>query len=105
MLKFKNNLILYVRFIDVILGVWKETNENPTNFKRFKLALNKQYTLKLKTKNLIHISDPLDVAIAIKKKMIVTKTFQKLENLYLCITFNSAPPGQLISLVTGRLGT
>lgn len=55
MLKFKDNLILYVRFIDVIWGVWKETNENPTNFKRFKIALNEQYKLKLKTKNLIHI--------------------------------------------------
>ena len=35
----------------------------------------------------------------------MTKIFQKIENLYLYITFNSShPPGLLISLVTGRLG-
>ena len=104
--RFKDNLILYVRFIDDILVVWKETNENPENFNHFRTALNEQCKLKWKTEDLSRSVDFLDVTISLVGGKAQTKTFQKEENLYLYITFNSAhPPGLLVSLVTGRLGT
>ena len=103
--RFEKNLIFYVRFIDDIFGVWEETEENPTCFEKFKINLNNQCKLNWKTTTLSKSSDFLDVTISLINEEIFTRTFKKIENLFLYITFNSAhPPGLLISLVTGRLG-
>lgn len=79
--QFKNNLILYVRFIDDILRVWRETHENPTNFHRFKTALNEQCKLKWKTEELSNSVNFLDVIISLTGGKVQTKTFQKTKNL------------------------
>ena len=104
--RFNKNLLMYVRFIDAIFGIWQETEENPTNFETYKTLLNAQCKLEWVTKEPKNIADFLDLTLTIRNGNVDTKTSEKAENLFLYIPYNSAhPPGLLKSLVFGRVGT
>ena len=99
---FKDNLLIYVRFIDDIFGIWIDTDVH--NFDTFKSSLP-YGNLTWKTTPLDTWCDFLDVTITIESSRFLSiKTFQKMMNLYLYLPRDSAhPPGALKGLIVGNL--
>ena len=103
---FKDNLVVYVRYIDDIFLVWKETQNSP--FKNFTTSLNNQCKLTWVTEKLSTSVNFLDLAITLDHNAgrFWTRTYQKDMNLFLYIPALSAyPPGLLKSLIYGLLET
>ena len=76
--RFKNNLLLYVRQIDDIFGVWKDSPDDPNAWEEFKRVLNGVCNLKWKTTALRTKVDFLDLTILIDSSgNLWTRTFQK----------------------------
>lgn len=102
---FKNNFLLYIRFIDDIFIVWKDSPTTPNVFDSFKKSLNDQCKLKWKTVDKSTKLDFLDITIKLDQLngTFVTCTFQKESNIHLHIPGNSAhPPGVVKSIIFGR---
>ena len=103
---FEDNLVLYVRYIDDIFLVWKETQRN--QFKNFTKSLNDQCKLTWVTEKLCTSVNFLDLTIMLDRNAgrFWTRTYQKDMNLFLYIPALSAhPPGLLKSLIYGLLET
>ena len=105
--KYKKNLLLYVRQIDDIFGIWIENKDNPNAWEDFQQDLNSACKLEWTTTPLSKSVDFLDITIMLDKKgNISTKTFQKKMNLFLYIPPHSShPPGLMKSLIYGLLLT
>ena len=104
--KYKQNILLYKRFIDDIFLVWKNNPNDPSAFKSFKQDLNDQCKLNWETEKLTKSVNFLDLTITWKKNKFITRTYQKAMNLFLYIPEHSAhPPGLTKSLITGLLET
>ena len=85
---YKDNILFYVRTIDDILIIWKQTPNTP--FQTFKTDLNNQCKLNWNTENPTHTTNFLDLTISIDTLgHITTKTYQKPMNLFLYIPKNS----------------
>ena len=81
--KYKRNLLLYVRQIDDIFGIWVDDPENPNAWEHFKDDLNNACKLDWETTSLRTSVDFLDITITLATDgTISTKTFQKAENLF-----------------------
>ena len=97
---FKDNLLIYVRFIDDIFGIWIDTDVH--NFDTFKSSLP-YGNLTWKTTPLDTRCDFLDVTITIESlRFLSTKISQKMMNLYLYLPrdnvhFPGAQKGLIIS--------
>ena len=105
---FKSNFLLYIRFIDNIFIVWKDSPKCPNAFNSFKKSLNNQCKLKWKTIDRTMELDFLEITIKINQResSFVTHTFQKDSDLHLHIPGNSShPPGVIKSIVFGCLET
>ena len=104
--KYQDNLLLYIRFIDDILIIWKKSNNEANTFISFKKDLNDRCKLEWKTEDLSKSTNFLDLTITLKNNNFETKTYQKSMNLFLYIPEHSAhPPGLIKSLITGLLET
>ena len=101
---FYTNLPFYIRFIDDIFGIWDESGT--ANFHDFNKSLNNQCKLTWKTERPSMTANFLDLTLRIENNKIVTKTYQKPENLFPYIPGNWAhPPGLLNSFVTSLVRT
>lgn len=104
-----SHLIIYLkRFIDDSIGIFKRTN----NFKEEWIAFQADWPFgKLEwdftteeTNNNIHQVDYMDITIYRQNNNLLTKTFEKKENLHLYIPKHTAhPPGILYGMVIGVL--
>ena len=106
--QFKNNLLLYLRYIDDIFIVWKDLKSDPDAFERFKNELDIQCNLKWVTEDKSYKTNFLDLTIEIDRytNSFTTRTYQKASNLFLYIPAHSAhPPGLIKGLVYGFLET
>ena len=110
--KFKNNLLIYLRFIDNIFIVWKDSTSSSTSaqiyFNSFKKYLNDKCNLTWLTEDRCERTTFLDLTVKIDKTngKFATTTFQKACNLFPYIPAHSShPPGQIKSLVFGLLQT
>jgi len=66
-IKYKENLQLYIRFIDNILLVWKHSTNGSNTFKSFKQDLNDRCKLEWETEGLNKSINFLDLTINLKK--------------------------------------
>jgi len=105
MTKCKDNTLFYGRFIDDGIGVWIDTPKERHNWRGFLADINNWGSLKWTNTGHVDSLVFLDMTITIKPDgQLHYKTYQKPLNLYLYIPPASAhPPGQLRSLVFGRL--
>ena len=104
--KYKNNLVLYKRYIDDIFFIWKHDPHHPRAFAEFRKDLSLQCKLNWITPDLSNCLNFLDLTISFKNGRFTFKTFQKAMNLYLYIPSHSAhPPGLLKSLIYGLVLT
>ena len=105
--KYKKNLLLYVRQIDDIFGVWIDDPEKPDAWEYFKRDLNSACKLDWSTTSLRTSVDFLDITISLSQSgTLSTRTYQKSENLFLYIPPHSShPPGLMKSLIFGLLLT
>ena len=105
--KYRQNLLLFVRQIDDIFGVWVDIENNPNAWEDFQYDLNHASKLDWITTDLSRKVDFLDITISVDVNgNLWTKTFQKPMNLFLYIPPHSAhPPGLMKSLIYGLLKT
>ena len=102
--KYQDNLLLYIRFIDDILIIWKKSKNEANTFISFKKDLNDRCKLEWKTEDLSKSTNFLDLTTILKNNNFGTKTYQQSMNLCLYIPEYSAhPPGLIKSLITGLL--
>ena len=83
--KYKENIVLYLRYIDDILLIWKDLPTKPTAFTSFAHDIDNQCNLKWKTEELSDKTNFLDLTIMLdrSKGRCITRTFQKELNLFL----------------------
>ena len=101
---FKQNLLLYLRYIDDIFVVWKDLESDPNAFDRFKNELDNQCNLTWITEDRSYKTNFLDLTIEVDRytNSFTTRTYQKASNLFLYIPAHSAhPPGLIKGLVYG----
>ena len=99
---FKDNLLLYLRFINDIFIVWKDNASNPNVLNLFKDKLNNQCKLDWITDDRKSEVNFLDITVKLNKISgnITTNTFQKKMNLFLYIPAHSThPPGLIKALL------
>ena len=103
--KCKDNILFYGCFIDNGIGVWMDAEEGRHNWRGILADTNNWGSLKWTNTGHVDSLVFLDVTITIKPDgQLHYKTYQKPLNLCLYIPPASAhPPGQLCSLVFGRL--
>jgi hypothetical protein len=105
LIKYKSNLLFIKRFIDDIIGIWIET-ENQNAWKEFNLDLNNFGSLKWTCEDrLVNHLIFLDIKITLDMNQRFSFwTFQKDMNLYLYIPPASAhSPNMLKGLIYGCL--
>ena len=61
--KYKENIVLYLRYIDDILLIWKDLPTKPTAFTSFAHDIDNQCNLKWKTEELSDKTNFLDLTI------------------------------------------
>ena len=89
--KYKKNLLLFVRQIDDIFGIWIEDVDHPNAWEDFKRDLNYVCKLDWKTTPLSRKVDFLDITICLSPTgEITTRTFQKAMNLFVYIPPHSS---------------
>lgn len=93
---FKENIILFRRFIDDILLIWKGSLET---LKKFQTSLQEIYKLELTWKQGPNI-EFLDLNLSINNSQITYKTYQKKINNYLYLPYGSAHPKQIFEGIT-----
>ena len=105
--KYKQNLMLYIRQINDIFGIWIDDPTNLNSWNEFKQDFNKQYKLEWNTEELDTTVNFLDLTIIIDKQGKLTyQTFQKPMNKFLYIPGNSSHPPEIMkSLIHGLIQT
>jgi len=106
--KYQNNLRLFKRQIDDIIGVWVITEPDNTSWTAFKDDLNNCTSLEWTTTDLSTTVNFLDLTLTIDRnsKSITYSTFQKPMNLFLYIPAHSShTPGVTKGLIFGLLQT
>ncbi len=94
---FGDNLLLYVRYIDNIFGIWiGESNED---WIEFKASTNNFGQLTWSFTELLSLISFLDLTISVRDGVISYCTYQKLMNLYQYISPHSAHPPGLIKVL------
>ena len=97
-----SELIFYKRYIDDVIGVWIPSDGK--TWESFQQDMNDFHGLKWDISPLQNKVDFLDLTISINNGIINTTLFEKLQNLHLYITPQSAhPPGVLKGLVFGQI--
>ena len=98
------NLIFYRRFIDDVIGIWRDDGDN-NKWDYFKSKLNNpffelEWEISEKTKSCIY----MDLSIQIEGNTVSTTLYEKPNNLHLFIPFKSChPPGLLKGMVYGMI--
>ena len=105
---FSDNLQLYRRFIDDIIGIWLKDNDdatNLTNWTNFKAAINSPtYQLVWDFSDPSQSIDFMDIHLSIHENSIQTTLYEKPTNLHLYIPPSSChPPGLLRGIVYGLI--
>ena len=76
--KYKRNLLFYKRQIDNVLGIWIDTQENPSTWINFQKDMNNAWKLDWTFVHPTTSVDFLDLTVSIDQQGIIsTKTFQK----------------------------
>ena len=100
---YSTNLLVYLRFIDDIFGIWIPS-ANRRAWQKFQEDTNNFGILTWKFEELATSVNFLDLTISIEDSKIVTKTYQKSINLYQYIMPQSAhPPNMARGIVTSLL--
>ena len=104
--QFSDNLILYKRYIDDIIGIWRHDEDNEEDERKyaaFQTAIRSYEGLEWDFEPLTHSLDYLDIVISIRGTSIHTTLFEKVLSLHLYIPPHSAhAPGVLTGLVLGQ---
>lgn len=104
---FQKNLIFQRRYIDDVIGIWIDNDED--QWSKYKQELNdfKPGILQWEISDLSNQVDFLDLTIKINDdRSLSFQTFQKKYNLHLYVPSHSAhPPGSLKSLIFNTLAT
>ena len=101
---FGHHLILYVRYIDDIFGIW--IGDSDDDWLLFQNETNSFGILKLDFSPLSRSINFLDLTISVESGEITFCTYQKLMNLYQYISPHSAhPPGVVRGMVYGLVKT
>ena len=101
--EFKDNLLLYRRFIDDVFGVWIDTPDNTNGFQTFSNRLN-DFGLTWEVNARSKQVDFMDLTIKVSNNRLITTLYEKAMNLYLYIPPHSShPPGVLSGLVYGNV--
>jgi len=103
--KFSNKLLLYLRFIDDIVGIWIGHQLEPA-WKEFKEEVNNFGILEWEFEEPSKKVNFLDLTISIENKTIVTKTYQKAMNLYQYLSpMSNHPPSMIKGIIYSLLKT
>lgn len=106
---YSENLLLYRRFIDDVLGIWIPTENDPDldqhEWEEFQSTMNNgEFELEWKFSPLLHTVDFMDLTISIRDRRIHTTLYEKPSNLHLYIPPHSChPPGLLSGVVFGMV--
>jgi hypothetical protein len=101
---FKNNLILYKRYLDDVLVIWRPDDAQPYEFKKFCAYLKRVPGLSWTHEKHTEQANFLDLWIYRGERWWQTRTHQKTLNLYLYPTATSAHPmGTKKGLIYGLL--
>ena len=90
---YERQLLLFLRFIDDMIGIWTGTDEE---YKQFQKDTDNFGILTWEFEELSSSVDFLDLTITIENGAITTKTYQKSINLYQYIPPYSAHPKNMI---------
>ena len=104
--EFKDNLFLYRRFIDDILGIWVPTDPttDDATYTRFQRRTNEYHDLVWEFTDRAQSAIFMDLSLQIQGTRVTTTLYSKALNLYLYIPPRSAhPPGVLTGLVSGNI--
>ena len=97
--KFGNRLLLFLRFIDDIVGIWIGRQFEPT-WGEFKEEVNNFDILEWEFEEPSKRVNVLDLTISIENETIVTKTYQKAMNLYQYLSpMSNHPPGMIKGII------
>ena len=103
--KFNNKLLLFLRFIDGIIGI-SIGNPLEQSWEYFKKETNNFEILEWEFEEPSKKVNFLDLTISIENNKISTKTFQKAMNLYQCLSSRSNhPPGMMKGIIYSLLKT
>jgi len=99
------NLLYYRRYIADIFGIWVPNHTTPENtWATFKNSLNSWGSLEWTTEEPSLHTHFIDLKISVQNQKIITSTYQKEMNLYLCIPPLSAHPSSCFKgLIHGEL--
>ena len=103
---YRDNLFLYRRFIDDVLGIWlPATVDDAASWTSFQQAMNDPaYALTWEVSPRSTTVDFMDLTISIEGSRIVTTLYEKPSNLHLYIPPKSChPPGLLSGVVYGMI--
>ena len=105
--RFKDNLLIYRRFIDDVLGIWL-CHPDPAIDERlwteFQTLVDEFHGLTWEFTPRGYSYDFMDLTIRIEEGRIHTTLYEKKMNLYLYIPPHSAhPPGVLTDLIMGNM--
>ena len=107
--KFNNKLLLFLRFIDDIVGIWigNPLEQSATqSWEDFKKETNNFGILEWEFEEPSKTVNFLDLTISIENEKISTKTFQKAMNLYQYLSPRSNhPPGMIKGIIYSLLKT
>jgi hypothetical protein len=104
--EYGDNLLLYKRFIDDVLGIWVVTDPatDTARWNSFQASMNDYHGLVWEHSARCTKLDFMDLTLTIKNQRIHTTLYEKSLNLYLYIPPHSAhPPGVLSGLVMGMV--
>ena len=105
--EFSDNLFLYRRFIDDILGIWIPSSDpldDTLAWNRFKSRLSDFHGLNWETEERSLSTIFMDLTITIQDSRITTSLYSKPLNLYLYLPPQSShPPGVLSGLISGMI--
>lgn len=100
---YNQQLLLFLRFIDGMIGVWLGTDEE---YEQFQNDTNNFGILTWEFEELSQSADFLDLTITITNSRITTKTYQKSINLYQYIPpYSAHPPNMIKGIVYSLLRT
>lgn len=102
--QFRNNLLLYVRYLDDLFIIWNPIASQPFAFNRFRAVLRQVPGLSWTFDHHPKEANFLDLWVYKFQNSYGTRTHQKVLNLYLYPPFQSAhPPGVMKGFITGIL--
>jgi hypothetical protein len=93
--KYNNNLLMFVRFIDDMFGIWIDCGTSDA-WNNFKQDVNNFGILEWEIEEPSDSVDFLDLTLFLKNRRIATKTYQKALNLYQYLTPTSNHPPRMM---------